>query len=59
MPMAGRSDGEHLQTTDGQATGRQQLALCRKNVVVLTALLHLSGQLANLRHQLRSLSDAL
>jgi len=30
-----------------------------KNVVVLTTLVHLSGQLSNLRHELRSLFDAL
>jgi len=33
--------------------------MCEKNVVVLTTLVHLSGQLSNLRHELRSLFDAL
>jgi hypothetical protein len=30
-----------------------------RNVVILTTVVHLSGQLSNLRHELRSLFDAL
>jgi len=33
--------------------------MCRKNVVILTTLVHLSGQLSNLRQELRLLFDAL
>jgi len=43
----------------GQATGHQKPSLRRENVVVLTTLVHLSGQLSNLRHELRSLFDVL
>jgi len=33
--------------------------MSRRKVVVLTTVVHLSGQLSNLRHELRSLFDAL
>jgi len=43
----------------GWATGQQKSFISRENVVIVTTLVHLSGQLSNLRHELRSLFDAL
>jgi hypothetical protein len=42
----------------GQAIGHQKRSLSRENVVVLTTLVHLSGQLSNLRLELRRLLES-
>jgi len=44
---------------NGWPNGRENPVVCKENVVALTTLVHLSGQLSNLRHELRSLFDAL
>jgi len=53
-PVVAKTVGTHI-----VATGHQKRPLNRENVVETTTLVHLSGQLPNLRHELRSPFDAL
>jgi len=43
----------------GQAIGQQVPVIYRENVVVVTTLVDLSGQLSNLRKEVRRLVDAM
>jgi len=49
----------HWLDFDGRATGQQKVSIYRDNVVIVTTLVDLSGQLSNLRLEVHRLADSM